>query len=212
MALIQRLRERHWHAEARAIFLQPTLSGLAAGVVPKRAAIEVPPNRIGADCTRITPDLLPLAALDQTSIDAIVATVPGGSENVQDIYPLAPLQEGILVHHLMSSEGDPYLLRSLLAFDSRLYLDRFLAALQWVVDRHDVLRTAILWEDLPEPMQVVWRKATVPIEEVVLVEGDSAAALWRRFEHARIDIRRAPLDQRHDRAGPDRRSLATHAA
>src|ERR1700722_17509447 len=193
VTLIQRLRERGWYAEARAIFLQPTLSGLAAGLVPARARIEIPPNRIGPDCTRISPDLLPLAALDQTAIDAIVATVPGGSQNLQDIYPLAPLQEGILVHHLISSQGDPYLLRSLLAFDSRLHLDRFLSALQSVVDRHDVLRTAILWESLPEPMQVVWRKATIPIAEVVLAEGDSATALWRRFEHARINIRQAPL-------------------
>ena len=173
--------------------MQPVLADLAASIDPVRTVVEVPLNRIAADCDRITPDLLPLASLSQAAIDDIVSAVPGGAGNVQDIYPLTPLQEGILVHHLMTSEGDPYLLQSLVAFDSRALVDRFLAALQTVIDRHDVLRTAILWEGLPEPMQAVWRKAALPIEEITLTGDDPATALWRRFEHARIDIRQAPL-------------------
>src|ERR1044071_2797035 len=124
-------------------------------------------------------------------------TVPGGSSNIQDIYPLAPLQEGILFHHLLAQEGDPYLLWSLRSFSDRDLLDRYIGALNAVVARHDILRTAIIWEGLPEAVQVVWRQASVLVEEVGLdaADGDIARQLKQRFDprHYRLDVGQAPL-------------------
>ena len=145
----------------------------------------------------ITPEMLPLAKLTQEEIDAIVAGVPGGVANVQDIYPLAPLQEGILFHHLMNTEGDAYLLHSLLAFDTRERLERLLGALRAVIARHDILRTALVWEGLREPAQVVWREAPLPVEEVELDSdgGGAVEQLLARFDPrgTRLDLSRAPL-------------------
>jgi amino acid adenylation domain-containing protein len=121
--------------------------------------------------------------------------VPGGAVNVQDIYPLAPLQEGILFHHMLQTRGDPYVLSTVLSFDSRARLDSFVQALQQVIDRHDVLRTAVLWEGLPEPVQVVWRQARFDVQTPDLPAGDKVARL---VEHAdprryRMDVGHAPL-------------------
>ncbi|KPY99044.1 Syringopeptin synthetase B, partial [Pseudomonas syringae pv. aptata] len=84
---------------------------------------------------------------------------------MQDIYALAPLQEGILYHHLAAAEGDPYLQHALFAFDSRELLHNFAQALQDVIARHDILRTAVFWERLDAPVQVVWREATLGLDE-----------------------------------------------
>ena len=85
-------------ADVKVLFGQPTLSALAAALGGGRE-VAVPANRIAADCTAITPDMLPLVQLDQPSIERIVACIPGGAANVQDIYPLAPRGQDRADHH-----------------------------------------------------------------------------------------------------------------
>ncbi|RMS24706.1 non-ribosomal peptide synthetase, partial [Pseudomonas syringae] len=194
--LIERMRQIDLVADVRVLFSQPTLSALAAAVGGK-GAVEAPANLIPAGCERITPDMLPLVSLSQDDIDRVVASVPGGLANVQDIYALAPLQEGILYHHLAAVEGDPYLQYALFAFDSLERLHSFAQALQGVIARHDILRTAVLWERLDAPVQVVWREATLGLDEQVLdpTEGDITEQLIKRLDprHTRLDIRQAPM-------------------
>ena len=145
----------------------------------------------------LIPEMLPLVELTQAEIDTIVAGVPGGAANIQDIYPLTTLQEGILFHHLMDSRGDAYLLYILLAFDTRDQLEGVLGALREVIARHDILRTAVVWEGLREPVQVVWREAPLPVAEVALdaADGEAADQLRERIDprRVRLDLRQAPL-------------------
>ncbi|WP_369392749.1 amino acid adenylation domain-containing protein [Streptomyces sp. CG1] len=194
VSLVERLREKGFPVEVRALFASPTVAGLAAAA--DSTAVVVPPNLIPADAQEITADMLPLLELSAADVERIVAMVPGGAGNVADVYPLSPLQEGIFFHYLMSAGqgNDVYVLPTVLRFSGRQRLDEFLGALQDVVDRHDILRTAILWEGLPEPVQVVQRKAVVAVEEVTLPAGtvDPAAELIAT-RNSPIDIRRAPL-------------------
>ncbi|WP_459747346.1 condensation domain-containing protein, partial [Pseudomonas sp. 3A(2025)] len=158
--------------------------------------VQVPANGVPADATRITPAMLNLLSLEQTEIDTIVATVPGGAANVQDIYPLAPLQEGILYHHVSAAHGDPYVMQTPFVFASVERLEAFAQALQAVIDRHDILRTAVLWQGLSAPVQVVWRQAQLSRESLEPAPGEEALdSLKARFDsrHYRLEVSRAPL-------------------
>lgn len=199
--LMERMRRQGMYADIRTLFMQPTLAGLAQAVGQAQergwADVVVPPNRIEPGSEVITPEMLPLVQLNQQQIDRIVRQVPGGAVNVQDIYPLAPLQEGIFFHHLLQQQGDAYLLVTTLSFDRRERLKEFVEVLQQVISRHDVLRTAVLWEGLRRPVQVVWREARLLVEEIHLnaADADIAEQLFARFDPARVrmDVGRAPL-------------------
>jgi amino acid adenylation domain-containing protein len=197
MRVLERMRRERLAVDVRTLFLTPTLLGLAQVAGQASALDEAPPNLITAECERITPELLPLVRLSQEEVDRIVASVPGGVRNVQDIYGLAPLQEGILFHHLMEQQSDPYLLWTLFEFKDRETLGACVAALNAVIARQDILRTAVLWEGLSRPLQVVWRQASLPVQEVQLdaADGDIATQLRERFHprRQRLDLTQAPM-------------------
>ncbi|WP_143281755.1 non-ribosomal peptide synthetase, partial [Caballeronia cordobensis] len=191
VTLVERMRRIGLHANVRDLFATPVLSALAASLEHGAIAsdIVVPPNAITPDTTALTPAMLPLIALTQTDIDRIVAHVPGGIRNVQDIYALAPLQEGILFHHMLTTEGDPYLQTARIAFDSRARFDAWFDALQQIIERHDILRTAFIHDGLSTPAQVVLRHAPAALREIEL---DAVEQLAQQFD---ARSQRLPLDQ-----------------
>jgi hypothetical protein len=194
--LLERLRPLGLSTDIRSLFAAPNLADFARALGSHQEVV-VPPNPIAPDCVALTPNMLPLIDLSQTDIDRIVAHVPGGVANIQDIYALSPLQEGILFHHLLATQGDPYLLVVKTAFADRALLDRYLAAVQHIVDRHDILRTAFVWDGISTPAQVVLRQATLPVIELSLdpEHGPISEQLTERFDprRHRMDITRAPL-------------------
>ncbi len=87
--------------------------------------------------------------------------------NVEDIYPLSPGQQGMLMVLLLSgSRSEVYFDQFSLTVDGNLDVALWRQAWQTVVDRHPSLRTLFLWEGREQPLQVVRREAEISCEEL----------------------------------------------
>ena len=203
--VIERMRQSDFAVDVRTLFSDPTLAGLSSSLsVGTYEPVVVPANGIPiTGCTEITLSMLPLLDITEQELSVIVNSVRGGAESIQDIYPLSPMQTGLLFHHQLGQSGDVYLLLSSLRFDSRARIDRFVQAMESVIARHDILRTGIIWEGLSAPVQVVYREVKVPVYEVEMgsdeLSGDIESRMRCRFDpgHYRLDIGKAPLLEMH---------------
>ena len=121
--------------------------------------------------------------------------------NVEDIYPLSPMQQTMLLHEL-SGAGDGVLFNQF-CFDLRgpLDLDAFRESWGALQARHPVLRTAFVWQDVKQPLQLVRREVAVLVDHVDLtVHGEDEQQ--RRLEAyreedrgRRFDLAKAPLNR-----------------
>ena len=86
-------------------------------------------------------------------------------KDIEDIYELAPLQQGLLFHTLLSPESGQYCEQVSCTVGGDFNVEAWKQAWHLVVDRHPVLRTSMHWEDLEKPVQVVHQHAELPIAE-----------------------------------------------
>ncbi|HKV12634.1 MAG TPA: amino acid adenylation domain-containing protein, partial [Thermoanaerobaculia bacterium] len=113
-------------------------------------------------------------------------------KNVEDLYPLTPLQSGMLFHSLMAPGSGVYVNQVTCTLPADVDVPRFRQAWEKLVQRHTVLRTAFLWDGLEEPLQAVRKKASLPWQELDW-RGLPEAERERRFEELRQSERHTPL-------------------
>ncbi|WLH14379.1 non-ribosomal peptide synthase/polyketide synthase [Pseudomonas hefeiensis] len=129
-----------------------------------------------------TPSDFPLAGLSQPQLDAL----PLAARQIEDIYPLSPMQQGMLFHTLYEQQAGNYI-NQLRVDVAGLDVERFRQAWQAAMDAHEVLRSSFVWDgDFKRALQVVHKQL-----EVAFVLHD-----WRARPDLSQDLETLALAQR----------------
>ncbi|MFK3941982.1 non-ribosomal peptide synthase/polyketide synthase [Pseudomonas monteilii] len=136
-----------------------------------------------------TPSDFPLARLDQAQIDAL----PVPAACIEDVYPLTPMQEGLLLHTLLEPGTGIYYMQDRYFIDSALDPQRFTEAWQAVVARHEALRASFSWSAGEAMLQIIHK----PGQTVVDYQD------WRDLEASAQEARLNALHKAEREAGFD---------
>ncbi|RRV07264.1 amino acid adenylation domain-containing protein [Pseudomonas sp. v388] len=108
----------------------------------------------------LTPSDFPLAGLNQTQLDAL----PVAAANIDDVYPLTPMQEGMLLHTLLEPGTGLYYMQDRYRINSALDPQRFAQAWQAVIARHEALRASFCWDIGETMLQVIHKPGNTPFD------------------------------------------------
>ncbi|PRW90585.1 non-ribosomal peptide synthetase [Pseudomonas fluorescens] len=112
------------------------------------------------DAGGLTPSDFPLARLTQVQLDAL----PVSASAIEDVYPLTPMQEGLLLHTLLEPGTGLYYMQDRYRINSALDPERFAQAWQAVIARHEALRASFCWNVGEDMLQVIHKPGSTPIE------------------------------------------------
>ncbi|SDI16727.1 non-ribosomal peptide synthase domain TIGR01720/amino acid adenylation domain-containing protein [Pseudomonas flavescens] len=107
-----------------------------------------------------TPSDFPLVSLTQERLD----TLPIPMVQIEDIYPLSSMQQGLLMHTLLEPHSGIYFMQDRYCIDSDIDLPRFRSAWQEVIQRHDALRASFDLDQHGDMLQIIHRHAPLRLD------------------------------------------------
>ena len=70
---------------------------------------------------------------------------------IEDLYPLSPMQSGLLFQSLYAPNSDAYFVQSIFELEKEVDANILKSAWQTVSNHHPILRTGFIWKDGEEP-------------------------------------------------------------
>ncbi|MCP4216669.1 MAG: amino acid adenylation domain-containing protein, partial [bacterium] len=87
--------------------------------------------------------------------------LPMENRQIENLYPLAPMQAGMLFHYLAAPGSGAYFEQAVLTLKGHLDTDGLRDSFQYLLDRYDIFRTLFFHEGIEQPVQVVFREGTI---------------------------------------------------
>ncbi|TWS93423.1 amino acid adenylation domain-containing protein, partial [Reyranella sp. CPCC 100927] len=171
LQIVARARREGLRLTPRQLFERPTIEHLAQVAVPVEALSSA---EAGAEAG------WQLEASD-------LARLGLSADDVQDVYPATPLQQGLLFHSLLRPGEGLYVNQLRLRLEGTLDDVALRTAWQSVVDRHAILRTRFTWGDGGEARQIVLRRVELPWTQTDWrgeADYEEHLAAWRREDIA----------------------------
>ncbi len=135
-----------------------------------------------------TPSDFPLARLTQGALDALIASLAheGAEPSArfpEDMYPLSPMQAGMLFHAFFERETQTYFEQVTCIFEGPFAREAFIQAWDDVIAHHAVLRTSFHWQGMDLPLQVVAQSAEARwrLSDWRGLDDESQERQWRQF-------------------------------
>lgn len=116
------------------------------------------------DQIQLTPNDISLKEITIDELDQFVQQTQHLGD-IENIYPLTPMQKGMLFHSLIDSASEAYFEQAAFDLKGVLDIEAFRMSLAHLAERYDILRTHFYTEWKDQPLQIVFRQK--PIEIVV---------------------------------------------
>ena len=127
---------------------------------------------------------------------AITDRFAARGEHLRRVYPLTPMQDAMLLEYLKDSGTTAYRLVFRYAVDTLPTEQALRDTMDWLAERHETLRTGIIYEGVQEPCQAIVDRS-LPVAFIDLTGepdiDDAAARIHRELQHRPLSLQDDPL-------------------
>ncbi|MBL4607769.1 MAG: amino acid adenylation domain-containing protein, partial [Pseudomonadales bacterium] len=137
----------------------------------------------------------PLLSLSDDELNHVCATLTRHDEyrQLENLYPLSPMQEGMLFHALHDESGETYFEQMTIEIKGDLDKDALQQAWELTLKKHPILRTGFIWDELPQAFQFVRSDINKAIQFYPIGDKQTLQTLLADERKAGFDLGRAGL-------------------
>jgi len=131
-----------------------------------------------------TPSDLTYEKMSVDNLDDLLAREKIHKGDLEDVYPLSPMQEGMLFHTVHEKDATAYFEQFCFPVYGDFHVDAFEKSWNELIRRHEILRTAFVHKGADRPLQIVLRERRIDfkLEDLSALDEEVRSDRRRRFK------------------------------